>query len=186
VDVLQGLVTRSPEARTGEDLPSGPADDAAAASLPESTRTEAVPVAEPDQPATPKADNGAQPSDPVTQPAAGKVAIEVSDKPVEAAPATAGAEADPVWMEKAAGLRVGCWVEMARDNGRLRCKLAAIIRATGKYIFVNRNGAKVAEYLQGELALALSESKITMLDDGLIFDRALESIIDNLRHNRRD
>ena len=89
-------------------------------------------------------------------------------------------------MEKAAGLRVGCWVEMPRDNGRLRCKLAAIIRATGKYIFVNRNGAKVAEYLQDELAMALSEGKVSLLDDGLIFDRALESIIDNLRHNRRD
>ncbi|MGM0571337.1 MAG: DUF1631 family protein, partial [Pseudomonadota bacterium] len=76
--------------------------------------------------------------------------------------------------------------EMPRDSGRLRCKLAAIIRATGKYIFVNRNGAKVAEYQQSELARALSEGRVVMLDDGLIFDRALESIIDNLRHNRRD
>ena len=56
----------------------------------------------------------------------------------------------------------------------------------GKYIFVNRNGAKVAEYLQEELALALSRAEVTLLDDGLIFDRALESIIDNLRHNRKD
>lgn len=44
----------------------------------------------------------------------------------------------------------------------------------------------MAEYQKGELALALSEGRVVMLDDGLIFDRALESIIDNLRHNRRD
>lgn len=95
---------------------------------------------------------------------------------------------DPAWVQRAASMRVGCWVEMQRDSdqGRLRCKLAAIIRATGKYIFVNRNGAKVAEYRQEELAEALSKGQLMMLDDGLIFDRALESIIDNLRHNRRD
>lgn len=95
---------------------------------------------------------------------------------------------DPAWVQRAASMRVGCWVEMQRDSdqGRLRCKLAAIIRATGKYIFVNRNGAKVAEYRQEELAEALAQGQLMMLDDGLIFDRALESIIDNLRHNRRD
>ncbi|WP_339806014.1 DUF1631 domain-containing protein [uncultured Marinobacter sp.] len=103
---------------------------------------------------------------------------------VSAEPAVAGSP----WLERAAGMRVGCWVEMTRENdgGRLRCKLAAIIRATGKYIFVNRNGAKVAEYRIEELAETLASGKLTMLDDGLIFDRALESIIDNLRHNRKD
>jgi hypothetical protein len=72
------------------------------------------------------------------------------------------------------------------ESIRGRCKLAAFIRATGKYIFVNRSGAKVAEYHREDLAEALQEGVITMLDDGLIFDRALESIIDNLRHNRKD
>ncbi|GGY65146.1 DUF1631 domain-containing protein [Marinobacter zhanjiangensis] len=187
VDVLQGLVTRPPQTPPEEELPSGPADEVAADPLPENAGADMAPVAEPDQPATLKADEAPQTSDPVTEPAVAKAGTtEVPEKPAETAPATAAGEPDPVWMEKAAGLRVGCWMEMPRDNGRLRCKLAAIIRATGKYIFVNRNGAKVAEYLQGELAQTLSEGKITLLDDGLIFDRALESIIDNLRHNRRD
>ena len=36
------------------------------------------------------------------------------------------------------------------------------------------------------LAAAMAASEITLLDDGLIFDRALESIIDNLRSSRKD
>ena len=75
---------------------------------------------------------------------------------------------------------------MVRDDTRVRCKLAAFIKATGKYIFVNRSGAKMAEYHRDDLAVALQDGVITLLDDGLIFDRALESIIDNLRHSRKD
>jgi hypothetical protein len=75
---------------------------------------------------------------------------------------------------------------MTRDGSKLRCKLAAFIKATGKYIFVNRSGAKIAEYQREELAKALEMDEIAMLDDGLIFDRALESIIDNLRSSRKD
>ncbi|MFO8142719.1 MAG: DUF1631 family protein [Marinobacter sp.] len=90
------------------------------------------------------------------------------------------------WLARADQLRVGAWIELVRDDVRVRCKLAAFIKATGKYIFVNRSGAKVAEYYRDDLAAALQEGVLTLLDDGLIFDRALESIIDNLRHSRKD
>ena len=90
------------------------------------------------------------------------------------------------WLKRADGLRVGSWIELSRDDTKVRCKLAAFIKATGKYIFVNRSGAKVAEYHRENLAAAMAASEITLLDDGLIFDRALESIIDNLRSSRRD
>lgn len=93
---------------------------------------------------------------------------------------------DARWLEQADSLRVGAWVEVRRDDIWLRCKLAAIIRATEKYIFVNRNGAKVAEYCRTGLASAMAEGNLTLLDDGLIFDRALESIIDHLRSTRKD
>ncbi len=90
------------------------------------------------------------------------------------------------WLAKADSIRVGSWIEMAKGEQKVRCKLAAFIKATGKYIFVNRNGAKVAEYQRDTFATALASGDMVMLDDGLIFDRALESIIDNLRHNRKD
>ncbi|MFC4258761.1 DUF1631 domain-containing protein [Marinobacter lacisalsi] len=185
VDVLQGLITRPNKVREEEPLPAGPADELAAEPVPATNRTEPKPEPEARAAAPQTRQPEPEPKE-KTEPAPEPAAAPESSEPATAEPAPSAPEADPVWMEKAAGLRVGCWVEMPRDNGRLRCKLAAIIRATGKYIFVNRNGAKVAEYLQSELAQTLSEGKITLLDDGLIFDRALESIIDNLRHNRRD
>ena len=89
------------------------------------------------------------------------------------------------WLAKADGLRVGCWLELNRDGSQIRCKLAAFIRAVDKYIFVNRSGAKIAEYRRNELAEMMAQGHIEILDDGLIFDRALESIIDNLRTSRR-
>lgn len=90
------------------------------------------------------------------------------------------------WLEQVDSLRVGAWIELTCDETKLRCKLAALIRATGKYIFVNRSGAKVAEYYREDLAAVMASGAVSMLDDGLIFDRALESIIDNLRSNRKD
>ncbi|GAA0851296.1 DUF1631 domain-containing protein [Marinobacter szutsaonensis] len=95
-----------------------------------------------------------------------------------------GVEAE--WLARADSLRVGSWIELNREDNRVRCKLAAFIKATGKYIFVNRSGAKVAEYHREDLARAMAAGEIGMLDDGLIFDRALESIIDNLRSSRKD
>ncbi len=197
VDVLQGLVTRRHAAPVPDELPAGPADvlGAPAESMAGAAGTDplqAIDVAAgPEAPipgaeASPQvADTGSvMPPEERKEPVAGPVGSVSEDSSVAAR--VSEPEVSEDWLEKAAGLRVGCWVEMPRDNGRLRCKLAAIIRATGKYIFVNRNGAKVAEYQKGELALALSEGRVVMLDDGLIFDRALESIIDNLRHNRRD
>ena len=95
-------------------------------------------------------------------------------------------EAEAHWHDSAVKLRVGSWVEVVSNSQKMRCKLAAVIKATGKYIFVNRNGAKIAEYDLNQVAAAMASGELALLDDGLIFDRALESIIDNLRHSRRD
>lgn len=89
---------------------------------------------------------------------------------------------EPQWLEKVDALGEGTWVEMAQGDSRFRCKLAAIIRATGKYIFVNRAGQKVAENTREGLALDLQSGKVSLLDDGLLFDRALQSVIGNLRN----
>jgi hypothetical protein len=79
-------------------------------------------------------------------------------------------------------LRVGSWVEFQEDaEHKLRCKLAALIKSTGKYIFVNRTGMKVLEKTRMGLALEFKHGAIRLLDDALLFDRALESVIGNLR-----
>ncbi|WP_120996968.1 DUF1631 domain-containing protein [Stutzerimonas urumqiensis] len=83
---------------------------------------------------------------------------------------------------KVDNLRVGSWVEFQEDEEhKLRCKLAAIIKPTGKFIFVNRTGMKVLEKTRTGLALEFQRGAVRLLDDALLFDRALESVIGNLR-----
>ncbi|WP_111643174.1 DUF1631 domain-containing protein [Marinimicrobium alkaliphilum] len=94
-------------------------------------------------------------------------------------------ENDPHWS-LVANMTQGSWFEMHDAEGQhYRCRLAAIIRATGKYIFVNRSGMKVAEETRESLALALKQRRMQVLDDGMLFDRALESVIGSLRQTRR-
>jgi len=79
-------------------------------------------------------------------------------------------------------LRVGCWVEFQEDEeNTLRCKLTAIIQPANSYIFVNRTGLKVLEKTGSELALEFKRGGVRALDDALLFDRALASVIGNLR-----
>ncbi|UWF50180.1 DUF1631 domain-containing protein [Pseudomonas sp. N3-W] len=97
-----------------------------------------------------------------------------------------GLPADDVGMLQVNQLRLGCWVEFQEDEeNTLRCKLAAIIEATGKYIFVNRTGMKVLERSHTGLALEFRRGAVRTLDDTLLFDRALESVIGNLRRLNR-
>jgi len=76
---------------------------------------------------------------------------------------------------------VGVWFERIEDDSTFRCRLAAFIRGTGRYIFVNRSGVKVAEETRESLALQLQKGQLRTLDDSMLFDRALESMITNLR-----
>ncbi len=94
-------------------------------------------------------------------------------------------ENDP-FVQQVDKFAVGCWFEFESEDKAERCKLAAIIRATGKYIFVNRSGVKVAEKTRMGLAVELRRGSLQILNDGLLFDRALESIITNLRGKNKD
>jgi len=91
-------------------------------------------------------------------------------------------EADDEYVAMVDSMAVGAWVEFLDDKGeKSRCKLAAIIRASGKYIFVNRVGIKVAEHTRSSLIEEAQAGVISMLDNALLFDRALESVIGHLR-----
>jgi len=94
-------------------------------------------------------------------------------------------EQDEYYLGQVDRLTQGAWFEMVEDGGQAyRCRLAAIIKSAGKYIFVNRSGNKVAEKTRATLAKALELGTINQLDDGMLFDRALESVIGNLRASR--
>ncbi|SDU15025.1 DUF1631 domain-containing protein [Pseudomonas mandelii] len=94
--------------------------------------------------------------------------------------------ADDAGLLQVDQLRPGCWVEFQEnDENTLRCKLAAIIDSTGKYIFVDRTGMKVLERSRTGLALEFRRGAVRALDDTLLFDRALESVLGNLRRLNR-
>lgn len=94
---------------------------------------------------------------------------------------------DDVALLQVDTLRVGCWVEIQEDDDQaMRCKLATIIEPSGRYIFVNRRGMKVLEKTRMGLAVEFRRGAIRLLDDALLFDRALESVISNLRRLKRD
>ena len=81
-------------------------------------------------------------------------------------------------------LRIGAWIELQEDdNTRLRCKLITILEPEGTHIFVYRLGAKVLEKKRTDLIVQLRSGTVLLLDDRLLIDRALESVIDSLRQS---
>lgn len=96
-------------------------------------------------------------------------------------PAPAGLPEDHERVVQARALRVGQWVEIDEQEGALRAKLAANIRHGAKLVFINGRGIKVAEFNDQELAVALHQGAVRLIDDGALFDRALEAVIGDLR-----
>ena len=93
-------------------------------------------------------------------------------------------EDDPHWQQTYR-LSQGNWFEFKRsEQEQFRCRLAAVIRDIDQFIFVNRNGAKVAEFSRLEVALALRAMQLLPLDDGMLFERALQSVIGNVRKSK--
>lgn len=89
---------------------------------------------------------------------------------------------DDAFMQQVSAFVQGAWFEMVGDDGVMtRCRLAAVIKPTGKYIFVNRNGMKVAEWPKQELAHLLRQRRLRALDNSMLFDRALETVVSSLR-----
>lgn len=112
------------------------------------------------------------------------VLASAEEGPLEAAPlALAANDPNLLLVEQ---LHLGAWVEFQEDEeNTVRCKLAAIVQPGAKYIFVNRTGMKVLERTRMGLALEFHRAAVRILDDTLLFDRALESVIDNLQRLNR-
>jgi hypothetical protein len=82
-------------------------------------------------------------------------------------------------------LKVGGWVEFIDEQGtRERAKLSWISPISGKYLFVNRRGLKVADRTAVQLATELHDQKLMILEEVPLFDRALDAIVDRLRNAR--
>jgi hypothetical protein len=78
-------------------------------------------------------------------------------------------------------LNLGARVELLQNGEPLLCKLAVIIAATGKYIFTDNLGRKVAEFQREQLVQALIDKQLTLLNNGDSFDDQLVKVIRGLR-----
>jgi hypothetical protein len=87
------------------------------------------------------------------------------------------------FIKKADALPVGTWLsyEDSRRGKILRCKLSTKIEISDTFVFVNRFGFKVMEKSRKDFAYDLQQRRAIPLANGMLFDRAMENIVDNLR-----
>ncbi|WP_027329636.1 DUF1631 domain-containing protein [Marinimicrobium agarilyticum] len=180
---------QAPEApvRREAERPPTPSSRTVEEPSPEKTvASEAEPVFQVvDEPTTESASGGKSSPEPQTGPETSAPAIEASALSQAQPPQDEPLSPSDPHLALVANLTQGSWFEMQDSQGQTyRCRLAAMIKPTGKYIFVNRSGMKVAEETREGLALALKSGRLRILDDGMLFDRALEAVIGNLRSTR--
>ncbi|GBE47436.1 hypothetical protein BMS3Bbin12_00596 [bacterium BMS3Bbin12] len=161
----------APSADEPQPEDSAPAQTAASETLPE-------PVAVPDPPEA----GGDWDADP----GAGDVEeIVLCGDPGPEAAGTGGTEEDDEHIRRLRAIAVGTRFEFTEPGGAsVHAKLSARIERTGKFIFVNRAGFKVAEKSLHGLAMEMRRGTADILDEGLLFDKALEAVISNLRKAR--
>jgi hypothetical protein len=94
----------------------------------------------------------------------------------------AATQALDTWLKMAKALKAGTWFEFINDDGsRERAKLLWISTIKALYLFVNRNGLKIAEKTANELAAELKNQKTVILEQAALVDRALDAILHKLK-----
>lgn len=96
-------------------------------------------------------------------------------------PVSSGLPSDDPNVLIVSRLNVGSWIEFIEEEKQDRHKLVARIRSVDKLIFANRRGIKVSEMSGDKLALDMSLGRARLVEEGQFIDRALESVIGNLR-----
>lgn len=102
----------------------------------------------------------------------------------EAPPATEAAVSvdDLESVQAVRALKVGAWIEFVDEAGTSeRAKLSWISPISGKYLFVNRRGLKVADRGLQQLAAEIRDGRAVVLEEVPLFDRALDAIVERLR-----
>ena len=78
-------------------------------------------------------------------------------------------------------LGIGAWVDIEINGERQRCKLAAVMNASDKLIFVGRDGKKLIEPRRDELIKLLLDNKAKIIQQGDQFENSLAKVIQTLR-----
>ncbi len=89
---------------------------------------------------------------------------------------------DATSLQQVRELKIGAWIEFTDGEGNHeRAKLSWLSPISGKYLFVNRRGLKVADRTAVQLATELHAGQARILEEVPLFDRALDAIVDRLR-----
>ncbi|GJM14036.1 MAG: hypothetical protein DHS20C12_24390 [Pseudohongiella sp.] len=89
---------------------------------------------------------------------------------------------DDTHLRKVDKLAIGTWLEFKGAAGiPVRCALAAKIESIDKLFFVNSEGENVVELTRMRLARELKTGSVKIVSEGSLVDRAMESVISNLR-----
>ncbi|MET1254363.1 DUF1631 family protein [Aliikangiella maris] len=83
-------------------------------------------------------------------------------------------------------LAVGSWVEIFIKDKFKKCRLAAKISASDKFIFTDRSGIKIKECNTEELKSIYRLGELKLDEQNDLFDQALASVISNLRNLKAD
>lgn len=80
-------------------------------------------------------------------------------------------------------LKVGSWLEMEKPSTGevVRAKLAVAMPSTGKYIFVDRIGVKLVEYMRDELVELIESGRVVVVSKSDSFEDQLSKIVKGLR-----
>ncbi|EKF74244.1 hypothetical protein A11A3_09600 [Alcanivorax hongdengensis A-11-3] len=112
-----------------------------------------------------------------------RVAVK-AEQPEAPAPVDPALSQDHFLVRKVSQLSPGQWIEIGEGEDAVRAKLAANIRSGTKLVFTNRRGIKVQEYTGYDLAVALHKGAVKLIEEGALFDRALEAVIGDLRRRQ--
>jgi len=85
---------------------------------------------------------------------------------------------DNEFMQRVRSMKVGTWLQFEdpETGNQERAKLSWISPISGRYLFVNNKGLKVADKTADILARELESGDATLMDDVPLFDRALGAI----------
>jgi hypothetical protein len=78
-------------------------------------------------------------------------------------------------------LRMGSWVRFTEQGVETKLRVAAILKHTQTWVFVNRNGSKAGSFNRQQLLEMLITNHMVIIEDATHFDSALEYVISNLR-----
>jgi hypothetical protein len=94
-------------------------------------------------------------------------------------------EAKDEYTEIVRNLEVGSWVEFYHvDGAATPARLTWMNPATGRYLFTDRKGMKVADATVDALAVEMKRGNVAVIEDVPLFDRIIGTITENLHADK--